>query len=130
MVRYMPRELHPENLIPLNKRTKEKQREITSKAGKRSGEVRREKKMLSQYYNDLLQRKFKVKVDGEIVEKEGSELILDTLLKVMKRGDSASVSAIKEIREATEGTKSDIKVSEFSLFIEKSKEKANNLENA
>lgn len=126
----MPRELHPENLIPLNKRTKEKQREITSKAGKRSGEVRREKKMLSQYYNDLLQRKFKVKVDGEIVEKEGSELILDTLLKVMKRGDSASVSAIKEIREATEGTKSDIKVSEFSLFIEKSKEKANNLENA
>lgn len=33
-----------ENLIPLNKRTKEEQKKIASKGGKKSGEVRAEKK--------------------------------------------------------------------------------------
>ena len=40
-----------ENLIPLNKRTKEEQREIAKMGGKKSGEVRREKKKLSEIFN-------------------------------------------------------------------------------
>ena len=101
----VPRELHPENLIPTNRRTKEEARELGRKGGIKSGQVRKEKKMLSEYYNELLAKKFKVKIGGQETEKLGAELILDTLMKVMKRGDSASISAIKEIREATEGSK-------------------------
>ena len=40
-----------ENLIPMNKRTKDEQRRIATMGGKASGEVRREKKMLK----DLLE---------------------------------------------------------------------------
>lgn len=42
------------NLIPLNKRTKSEQREITQKGGKKSGEVRREKRLLKDCMIDLL----------------------------------------------------------------------------
>jgi len=95
-----------QNLIPLQKRTKKAQREIQSKGGKVSAEKRREKKLLSDYYRtELLEKVFKVKINEEELHKTGGELICDTLLKVMKRGDSASISAIKEIREATEGSK-------------------------
>ncbi|MEE0931266.1 MAG: hypothetical protein UIM53_09720 [Acutalibacteraceae bacterium] len=48
----MPNE---KNLIPINKRTKKEQREIVSKGGKRSGEVRRRKKSMKQVMDMLLQ---------------------------------------------------------------------------
>jgi hypothetical protein len=102
----MPRELHPENLRSLKELTTEEVRKIASKGGKKSVQVRREKKLLSDYYRtELLEKVFKVKINEEEQHKTGGELICDTLLKVMKRGDSASISAIKEIREATEGSK-------------------------
>ncbi|MFR6311356.1 hypothetical protein [Anaerofustis stercorihominis] len=40
-----------ENLIPLNKRTKEEQREIAKQGGIKSGKIRREKKMLKDIIN-------------------------------------------------------------------------------
>ena len=45
-----------ENLIPLNKRTKEEQREIAIMGGKKSGEVRKQNKAVK-YYIDLLMSK-------------------------------------------------------------------------
>ena len=44
----------PENLIPLNQRTKEAQREIRSKGGKASAEKKREIKKMSEIYADFL----------------------------------------------------------------------------
>lgn len=45
------------NLIPLNKRTKKEQREIAKKGGKRSGEVRKEKKTTAEIINRMLDAK-------------------------------------------------------------------------
>jgi len=84
----------PENLVPL---TTEKARKIGAAGGKKSGEVKRERKLLSQMYADLLAKGFEV---------EGERLSLDEVASaIMARRDAASVSMLKEIREATEGSK-------------------------
>jgi hypothetical protein len=83
-----------ENLVPL---TTEKAREVGAKGGKRSGEVKRERKLLSAMYADLLAKGFDV---------EGEKLSIDQVASaIMARRDSASVSLLKEMREATEGSK-------------------------
>jgi hypothetical protein len=83
-----------ENLVPL---TTEKAREVGAKGGKRSGEVKRERKLLSAMYADLLAKGFDV---------EGEKLSIDEVASaIMARRDSASVSLLKEMREATEGSK-------------------------
>lgn len=85
-----------QNLRPQSMRTKSEQREIARKGGIASGESRREKKFLSQAYADILS------------EKEGfvSGLPLkDVVKKIIARGNSSSVSMLKEIRESTEGQK-------------------------
>ena len=86
---------------PNSERTPEKIKENAIKAGKASGKARREKKLISQIYADMLMKKHKVGKE----EIEGEALLEKVALKVLGRGDSASVSMLKEIREATEGTK-------------------------
>ena len=92
----MPNE---KNLIPNTERTPEEIRENCSKAGKQSGENRRKRKMMSQIYGEILAKKHKV--GGEDIK--GEKLLEKVVLKVLARGDSASVALMKEIREATEG---------------------------
>ncbi len=58
-----------ENLIPLNKRTKEEQREITTAGGLASGEVRRKRKAMREQAELLLSLPFQ---GMEIVDKEGN----------------------------------------------------------
>jgi len=58
----MPNE---QNLIPFNKRTESEQREYASKGGKKSGEVRRQKKKMKETMNMLLSL--------ELPESEGKE---------------------------------------------------------
>lgn len=68
--------------------------------GVKSGIVKREKKLLSQMYADLLAKGFEV---------DGERLTLDEVASaIMARRDSASVSMLKEIREATEGSKTKV----------------------
>lgn len=85
----------PENLkAPLSP---EEAREFGRRGGKKSGEVRREKKLLSAMYADILAKGFEV---------EGVRLTLDEVVSsIVSRSDAASVSMLKEIREATEGNK-------------------------
>lgn len=45
------------NLIPINKRTKSEQREYRKKGGQKSGEVRREKKLLRELLEEALLKK-------------------------------------------------------------------------
>ena len=47
--------MNEQNLIPLNKRTKSEQRKIAQKGGIKSGEARREKKMLKQLVTEILE---------------------------------------------------------------------------
>lgn len=93
-----------DNLIPLPKRTKEAQREIQSKGGKASCEAQREKKRMSQIYADFLAAEHEIDIAEVRVKLEGSKLLAHVMKQVLTRGDSASVSMLKEIREATEGS--------------------------
>lgn len=88
----------PENLkAPLSP---EEARKFGSMGGKKSGEVRREKKLLSAMYADILAKGFAI---------DGERLSLDDVVSaIVSRNDSASVSMLKEIREATEGSKFDV----------------------
>jgi coenzyme F420-reducing hydrogenase gamma subunit len=94
------------NLVPL---TTDKAREIGALGGIKSGEVRREKKLMSQILADYLQKEHEVVLrddEGNVVDREkvsASELIERTVTAIMARGDSASASMIKSLAEITEG---------------------------
>jgi hypothetical protein len=95
-----------DNLIPLNERTKEEQREIARMGGIASGKARREKKLMSQIYADFLIKEHEViGKDGIKKKLSGEKLLSSVMSKVLSRGDSSSVSLMKEIREAVEGSK-------------------------
>ena len=100
-----------ENLIPQSERTKEEQREIAKMGGVASGVARREKKLLSEFYAKKL-----AKMYGENGECASLDEVISSILA---RGDSASVSMLKEIREATEGSKlridADVKTGEKKI---------------
>ena len=100
----MPRG-NPENLIPANRRSKEEARENGRKGGIASGKARAEKKRLSTIYGEMLAGKYEVTINGEKQKLEGAELVRFIMRDVLMRRDSASVSLLKEMREALEGSK-------------------------
>lgn len=93
------------NLIPINKRAKSVQREIQSKGGKARAEKIAERKRVSQIYADVLAAEHNVEFDGEMKKLSGEKLLQEVIARVLARTDAASVSMLKEIREATEGNK-------------------------
>lgn len=92
---------NPQNLKSL---TTDKAREIGRKGGKASVKARREKKLMSQIYGEILAKKHKF--DNK--ETEGEIILEKVVVDVLARRDGASVAMIKEIREATEGSKLNI----------------------
>ncbi len=86
----------PENI---KKPTPEEARENGRKGGIKSGEVRKERKLLSQIYAEILAETYGV---------DGDSPLKNVVKAILGREDGASVSMIKEIREATEGNKLDI----------------------
>ena len=94
---------NPDKLIPTNKRSKKEASELGRKGGIASGEARREKKRLSTIYGEMLAGKYEVTINGEKQKLDGAELVRFIMRDVLMRRDSASVSLLKEIREATEG---------------------------
>lgn len=82
------------NLKPIQ--SKDEARARGRAGGIRSGAARREKKMLSDIYIRFLSEKYSAK---------GYTTLADTVAAILARCDSASVSMLKEIREATEGSK-------------------------
>jgi hypothetical protein len=99
----------PENLISLADRTTDEQREIAKKGGVKSGEVRKEKKLMSQILADYLNEEHEVVIrddDGAVIDREtipADKLIRRTVTAIMAREDSASVQMLKTISEVTEG---------------------------
>jgi len=100
-----------ENLIPLNKRSKEAQREIQSKGGKVCAEKKRARILLSDILSGYLQKEHEVKLrgdDGKVLDTKkmpANQLIEETISTILARGDSASASIIKTLGELTEGNK-------------------------
>lgn len=74
--------------------------------GIKSGIVKREKKLMSQIYAEFLAKEHDVIMsDGKKKPVSGSEMVSTVMRKVLSRGDSASVSLMREVREGTEGSK-------------------------
>jgi general stress protein YciG len=83
-----------ENIYP---RTPDEAREIGRKGGIASGAARREKKLLSAEYARMLASENGIAGNGLTLEQ--------VIGAILARCDSASVSMLKEIREATEGSR-------------------------
>lgn len=96
------REGRKENLkVP----TSEEARANGQKGGKRSVQVKRERKLMSQIYADILAGKYEVEIDEEKKQVTGDEFVTLVAKKVLSKGGSAAVAMMKEIREATETKK-------------------------
>ena len=91
------------NLQPV--RTKAEARKRGKAGGIKSGEARREKKLMSAIYADFLAEKFTVKIDGIDQSITGGKLVNRVVKQILAAGGPGAVSMLKEIREATEGNK-------------------------
>jgi len=108
-------ELHPENLKPCRDTATAKAR--GKLGGIKSGQVKKEKKLMSQIMAEFLEKQHDVQIfeKGKISKKKmsGTEQVNLVIADILSRRDSASVSMIKTIAETTEGAK--IKVEGESL---------------
>ena len=108
-----------DNLKNLKDRPIEERKKIAQKGGKASGESRREKKRMSDIYAEFLLKEHTILSKEGLPEKvTGDQLLNKVMSKVLSRGDSASVSMMKEIREATEGNKINLSTEPESLTIQ------------
>ena len=82
-----------ENLIPLNKLTEEKKKEIVTKGGKASGEARRRKKLLKECFEALLDSDVKNE-QGETIT--GSEQLALAIYEKALKGDTKAFEIIRD----------------------------------
>ena len=73
--------------------------------GIKSAQVKKERKMLSAMYAEFLAKEHNVVVEGKSTKVSGHILAERVIAKVLSRGDSSSVRLLREMREATEGSK-------------------------
>ena len=97
--------MNDENLKPC---TKENARERQLKSAEKRKENNAKKKLMSQIYAEFLEKEYNVKTTDGTKKISGSELVNEAMKKIMARGDSSTVSLMKELREGTEGTKVNI----------------------
>jgi hypothetical protein len=97
-------------LISLADRTPEEREEIARKGGIASGETKREKKLLSEIYAEVIAEMYGVDCE----KGQSSKEVVKTILS---RGDSASVSMLKEMRESTEGSNLNINNNSAPVII-------------
>jgi hypothetical protein len=96
---------NPSKLKPC---TPENARERQLKSAQKRKENNRQKKLISQLYIETLEKRYNVK-QGESTRREnGYKILGQVVMKILQRGDSSSVAMIRELREATEGTKMEV----------------------
>lgn len=110
----MPRELHPENLIPMNKRPKATQRKIARMGAIASNKVQKEKKLLSQIYAEILADDLGIDGQGKTIKDLAREILSGSPLIY---SPSCKVAMLKEIREATEGTKNNLELTQNKTVL-------------
>ena len=97
--------MNDENLKPC---TKENARERQLKSAEKRKENNAKKKLMSQIYAEFLEKEYNVRQGDKERKLTGAELVNECMKKIIARGDSASVSMMKELREGTEGSKIDL----------------------
>lgn len=112
-----------ENLKPKKKGevSHEEAVEKGRKGGKKSGQARREKKLISQIWAEFLINKHRLELEkGKPETMTGHEAVNRVGAKVLEKGGAPAVSLFKEIREATEGNLIRVE-SDFTEQIDKLK---------
>lgn len=93
---------NPQNLNPCNS---ENARERQLKSAEKRKENNAKKKLMSQIYAEFLEKEYNVRQGDKERKLTGAELVNECMKKIIARGDSASVSLMREVREGTEGQK-------------------------
>jgi c-di-AMP phosphodiesterase-like protein len=99
----MTKEETKNNLVPI--KTAEEAKARGRAGGFKSGQTKRRNKLLSQIYAEMLAERYGIKINGQDKKISGDKLIKIIARDVLMQRNSASVSMLKEIREATEGNK-------------------------
>lgn len=85
--------------------TSEEAKEMQKKSAEKRKENNERKKFLSEMYADFLSDEYSVTKGGETKKITGTEYVKTVIKAIVNRGDSSSVAMLREIREATEGSK-------------------------
>ena len=96
---------NPQNLNPCNS---ENARERQLKSAEKRKENNAKKKLMSQIYAEFLEKEYNVRQGDKERKLTGAELVNECMKKIIARGDSASVSLMREVRETIEGQKINI----------------------
>ena len=115
-----------ENLIPVNKRSKDEAREYGSKGGKASGESRRRKAAMRDTMNRLLTMQAEVEGLSDILRADGGEstyeeLITMAMIEKALRGDVNAFNAIKATVGQTDKSTTDLEEQNLRMAAQKAK---------
>jgi len=91
---------NPSKLKPC---TPENARERQLKSAEKRKENNAKKKLMSQIYAEFLEREYSVKVAEGTKKISGAELVNEAMKKIIARGDSSSVSLMREVRSCLDG---------------------------
>ena len=91
-----------DNLTPF---TSDNAKEMQRKGAEKRKENNAKKKLMSQIYAEFLEKEYNVRQGDKERKLTGAELVNECMKKIIARGDSSSVSLMREVREATEGQK-------------------------
>lgn len=110
-----------QNLIPFNERTESEKRAIATAGGKASGKARRNKKMLRDCIDYLLEREDKAVLDTEGNPMSGAEqLAYNLFVKALGEPDTAKAARAFEVLRDTAGQKPVEKVETKQTVIDMS----------
>lgn len=85
--------------------TSEEAREMQRKGAEKRKENNAKKKLMSQIYAEFLEKEYDVRTGDKTKKMSGADLCNEAMKKIIARGDSSTVSLMKELREGTEGNK-------------------------
>lgn len=105
-----------EDLIPVTKRTKEEAKAISRKGGINSGKARRNKAMLKDCINILMEQKTLDPKTGKKVT-GAEQLAVNLWLKALSEGDTAKAAKAFEVLRDTSGQKPADKVEQTNTNI-------------
>lgn len=105
-----------EDLIPLNRRTIEERKEIASRAGKASGKARRNKALLKDCINILMEQKTLDPKTGKKIT-GAEQLAVNLWLKALEEGDTAKAAKAFEVLRDTSGQKPADKIEQTNTNI-------------
>lgn len=119
-----------QNLIPLSQRTKEEQREIQSKGGKASGEVRRQRQQLREAIQGILDSTYKVtdSSSGKAMQLTGEQIITRKIIEVIN--DTNNKHWFETLQLLIEMTDSNIPASELALRERQNEKTLENINSA